>query len=219
MFNARSHLIARLVDLLRIKVLDHAVAELDRAIDQVRWLQYETSKENALMNPARLAEIESRMSSCRSDALVPMGVDLRVAELRALLDAARSDEGFRRVVEEFLPGDDGVGMIARERVRQVKEEKFGADHDATHTRGELVLAAAAYLMASVRGNASVAAAMWPFELVSFSPQALDVHAVDTLGQRGVVAKSVYEGVLKNLVRAGALVAAEIDRIVRAEGDA
>lgn len=98
----------------------------------------------------------------------------------------------------------GVELIAAERQRQIEREGWTAAHDDGHNLGELSQAAAAY--------ASVASAMergasaeefdatmmicegeWPFEAESWKPSADRI---------------------RNLAKAGALIAAEIDRIQR-----
>lgn len=116
----------------------------------------------------------------------------------------------------------GIAMIEDERTRQQAVEGYDDVHDDAHDNSELIAAAMAYLTASVKppssvpdgmpeemrpfleplleGMASAAEAapalMWPFEKESFSPS---------------------DDILRNLVRAGAFIAAEIDRRVRAEG--
>ncbi len=83
-----------------------------------------------------------------------------------------------------------IGLIAEERRRQVAGEGWSERHDDTHTNGELVLAAVAYL------DTSAADIYWPWDMVDFKP---------VTGDR-----------IRELVKAGALVAAEIDRLLRAK---
>lgn len=111
----------------------------------------------------------------------------------------------------------GIAMIEDERTRQQAVEGYDDVHDDGHTHGEFVAAASAYLMYCaemptdipdlpeemkpmlelMKGAAPMAAQMaWPFEKESFKPS---------------------DDILRNLVRAGAFIAAEIDRRVRAEG--
>jgi hypothetical protein len=85
---------------------------------------------------------------------------------------------------------DGVALIAAERDRQVREEGWTAEHDDTHTNGELAVAAACYLLdhkiAHPPGN-------WPFEVEAWKP-----------------ARRTGETRIDELVKAGAMVAAQID---------
>jgi hypothetical protein len=85
----------------------------------------------------------------------------------------------------------GVAMIRAERLRQVAVEGYTPEHDAEHTDSELAEAAAAYLMYAI-GWPSTARDVWPFHESFFKPSG---------------------GELRDLVRAGALIAAEIDRTV------
>ena len=98
----------------------------------------------------------------------------------------------------------GCNLIVLERLRQVQEEGWSAEHDDQHGDGELVEAARAYCRAAnggyagqyLRPNSGFAPADWPFERSSWKP-GLDP--------------------IRNLVKAGALIAAEIDRLERAGG--
>jgi len=92
--------------------------------------------------------------------------------------------------------EDGAELIATERQRQVDEEGWTAEHDDQHSRGELAKAGAVYAMPS---NGSWKAANWPFE-----PDSIN-HDWNTA-----------EGRIRELVRAGALIAAERDRLRRRE---
>lgn len=95
------------------------------------------------------------------------------------------------------PGADGADLIRTERVRQVFEEGWTADHDLEHDACELVMAAAAYAHHAVgQLNGSCyddGPKDWPWETEWWKPS---------------------EDPVRNLVKAGALLAAEIDRIRR-----
>lgn len=93
---------------------------------------------------------------------------------------------------------DGAQLIAEERRRQVITEGWTVDHDDAHTNDELVRAAVVYLTFR-EGRppwwaADAVPAIWPFE-----PEAWKAS-----GEAG-----------PNLVKAGALIAAELDRLQRA----
>lgn len=84
----------------------------------------------------------------------------------------------------------GVEMILAERRRQIEEEGWTAEHDSQHGHGELANAAAAYALHST-GDGLTAREIWPFDWEWWKPRAP----------------------IDDLVRAGALIAAEIDRIL------
>jgi len=96
----------------------------------------------------------------------------------------------------------GIELIAEERTRQVSVEGWTPEHDDQHTRGELAQAAACYAdyaatTAEVGESATRFLAppkKWPWERSWWKP-------------------SVQ---LRTLVKAGALIAAEIDRVLRAQ---
>ncbi len=98
--------------------------------------------------------------------------------------------------------------IAAERERQVARENWSPEHDDQHTGGELALAAACYAIASVRGmNANrygnradwirgFINNVWPWSASWWRPSG-------DLNRR------------RDLEKAGALIAAEIERLDRA----
>lgn len=85
---------------------------------------------------------------------------------------------------------NGAKLIERERARQVLEEGYGAEHDATYTGGELRSAAICYALGHTQ----------------FWPDDWDVRYW----------KPTRDPV-RDLVKAGALIAAEIDRLLREQG--
>lgn len=86
----------------------------------------------------------------------------------------------------------GTELIT-EKVRTNREHKgYTAEHDATHDKSEMVEAAVCYLD-NVLG---LERADWPFEVESWKPS---------------------DDPIRNLVHAGALIAAEIDRRQRQRG--
>jgi hypothetical protein len=96
----------------------------------------------------------------------------------------------------------GVAMIAMERRRQVVEKGYTDEHDDMHDKGEFVQAAACYALGPayvtpLYGHAPSESPkiMWPFEAGSYRPNQSRVRA---------------------LVKAGAFLAAEIDRLLRRE---
>lgn len=96
----------------------------------------------------------------------------------------------------------GSDLIAAERERQIAVEGWTPDHDDEHDTGELTAAAIeyaarAYALTHLGGGNHDAppSALWPWDASWWKPGADPIA---------------------NLVKAGALVAAEIDRLVRAE---
>lgn len=89
---------------------------------------------------------------------------------------------------------DGVQMIADERLRQLKVEGWDADHD----RGQydrLALAAVCYAVPSVNRPSSFMDAFWPWDSEWWKPTPADR--------------------IRELVKAGALIAAAIDSMLEA----
>lgn len=94
---------------------------------------------------------------------------------------------------------DGATLIAAERLRQVAEEGYGSEHDSEHEGGELVLAAWSYLTEHDTFGGDPCGddppEGWPWSPEHWKPTGDQV---------------------RNLVKAGALIAAEIDRLQAAE---
>lgn len=98
-------------------------------------------------------------------------------------------------------------MIANERRRQVEAEGWTPEHDAQHAAGELAEAAACYAVpeplfvqrsSTIGGSAKLPNThftnLWPFGCWHYKPKDR----------------------VRDLVRAGALIAAEIDRLLAAD---
>lgn len=92
----------------------------------------------------------------------------------------------------------GLEMIHTERMRQIAFEGFSAEHDDKHGHGELAKAAACYAMHNFREwhdfQSHGSTSLWPFTQDEF--------------------KASDDDQVRNLVKAGALIAAEIDRLMR-----
>lgn len=96
---------------------------------------------------------------------------------------------------------NGVEMIAAERERQVQSEGWTPEHDDAHVYAELIGAARAYareaqmnmMGVSVARRRSTVPIEWPWEPSWWKPN---------------------EDPIRDLVKAGALIAAEIDRLQR-----
>lgn len=83
---------------------------------------------------------------------------------------------------------NGIERIAAERKRQIEVEGYSPKHDRNYTNGELARAAHAYLV-----NDSFC---WPWGRTTWKPAS---H-------------------MRNLVKAGALIAAEIDRLLALDAE-
>ncbi len=122
----------------------------------------------------------------------------------------------------------GVELIAAERRRQVEEEGWSVEHDAEHPDGALALAAAVYAMppgdretkwlveAKVRGEPyPVFHQEWARPAVAAFPWASKDGVPRLWGAEHW--KPCPDDRVRELVKAGALIAAEIDRLVAATG--
>lgn len=93
----------------------------------------------------------------------------------------------------------GSEMIAVERERQISKEGYSHAHDDAHDKGELADAAEAYLgdVRHIRNGHNIVVAfrpaLFPWSRREWKPS---------------------DDPIKNLVKAGALIAAEIDRLER-----
>lgn len=85
----------------------------------------------------------------------------------------------------------GIEIISEERKRQQEIEGWNSEHDKEHTIGELALAAACYAIIPAMRPAKLPPAYWPWQ--------------DWW-------KPTPEDRIKELAKAGALIAAEIDRL-------
>ena len=100
---------------------------------------------------------------------------------------------------EPIPPADGAALIAAERVRQIDMEYFTPEHDAEHTRCQMAVAARGYVYAAV--------------VQVNSGMATNTPTGDGHWPEGWDWKPSPDPI-RNLVRAGALIAAEIDRLQR-----
>lgn len=96
--------------------------------------------------------------------------------------------------------ETGIELIARERERQIFKEGWSAKHDDGHGDGALARAGAVYATPEklrqhkMIGDYTVQDHLWPFDEEWFKP--------------------TPEDRIRELVKAGALIAAEIDRLQR-----
>jgi len=90
---------------------------------------------------------------------------------------------------------NGIERIAAERQRQIDDKCWSPEHDDDHEDGEMALAAASYILAEQDRNEDYESSdMWPWEAKWWKPS--------------------QENRIRELEKAGALIAAEIDRLIR-----
>lgn len=108
------------------------------------------------------------------------------------------------------PEGGGAELIAAERARQVDAEGWTADHDDEHTKHELVRAALCYITPGrfIDTPGLAAPKDWPWEACHWKPKASS-GGPEALGVQSPADR------IRNLTKAGALLAAEIDRLQRA----
>lgn len=118
-----------------------------------------------------------------------------VDELRRQVKGQLADQERRRRQDPTSAMPNGADLIWRERKRQVSAEGWSREHDAQHMHGEMVDAARAYLIAP--RFADRPPTYWPWDRQYWKPCPDDR--------------------MRELVKAGALIAAEIDRLLRLSG--
>lgn len=136
-----------------------------------------------------------------------------------LIEQALSTDRVREIAEVnvvIAHGEsDGTALIAAERARQIRVECWTPDHDDEHTDHSLALAACAYAAPSP----DIAQICWP---ASWSPEWDKRPVVQAASLPGVHPVTRLAGAdeipipqrIRNLAKAGALIAAEIDRLQR-----
>jgi hypothetical protein len=123
--------------------------------------------------------------------------DYRLVEV--LLEKGRVDDALELLQDRINRNggrDDSQGMVdvLEERRRQIDEEGWTVEHDDQHSEGEIARAAASYALHD-SGYPGHAAMQWPWDAKWWKPT----------DRR------------RNLVKAGALIVAEIDRLDRVGG--
>ena len=93
-----------------------------------------------------------------------------------------------------------IHRIEAERTEQIVKHGYSASHDDRHTHGELSLAAISYTVQAVGRDGS---RYWPFEQEFFKPKRPSLSNSDVIGAK-----------IANLVKAGAFIVAEIERLER-----
>jgi hypothetical protein len=99
----------------------------------------------------------------------------------------------------------GIERIAAERKRQIEEEGFAAEQDAFWSKGELAQAALCYCMA-------------PPDPKGIANGSIEPCVPEEWPWRRGLWKLAPGNRISELEKAGALIAAEIDRLLRAESE-
>lgn len=101
----------------------------------------------------------------------------------------------------------GAEMIAQERQRQIKVEGWTKEHDKKHKGGELAIAASCY---AIPGDERLCHGEipenWPWDIKWWKPANCEFSHDENYNEERI----------KELAKAGALIAAEIDRIQNEE---
>lgn len=97
-----------------------------------------------------------------------------------------------------MPEKNAIALIAAERQRQVEAEGWTPEHDDGHQDGEIALAAACYAIPDRELGVDFLSRLWPWGWDGWKPTPDDR--------------------IRELVKAGALITAEIDRLQRAGAD-
>lgn len=124
--------------------------------------------------------------------------DLRPVLMHAIeaLDSHYGGESVVQVAEVRAPVDCAAVVleICQERTRQIDVEGFNAAHDDDHKAGELASAASCYVLTAVQ-PADGSFGWWPFSVAWWKPS---------------------RSIRRNLIKAAALIVAEIERIDRVD---
>jgi hypothetical protein len=176
-----------------LAVVDDAVNAGERLANTLRT----TSEELELCRKA-FTEQARQLKELEADVRRTVEDRDDLSQARADLGTLLSNEKSAHLAtQRALAG--GVGRIAAERTRQMDKEGWGPAHDDTHTDGQLSGAAACYAIAGNEAANGFTShhprpALWPWSRDWWKPS---------------------PDPIRNLEKAGALIAAEIDRLLRA----
>lgn len=110
----------------------------------------------------------------------------------------------------------GSELIAVERQRQIESENWTAEHDDEYSNGELSAAASAYAYPILEyWNSYQVPMIWPFEQSWWKP----AYKYLSWGPiEDITDSSKVQCRIRDLIKAGALIAAEVDRLQRVTVD-
>ena len=136
----------------------------------------------------RIAEIDAEISCSMYDAGLSYNGELRgiAQQIREFL-TAKNDEAKQ---------SSGIELIAPERERQINVEGWSSERDDNYTNDELALAASLYAMPQRKRHLDILYCIWPWHFTWWKPSP--------------------DNRIRELAKAGALIAAEIDRLKRSQ---
>lgn len=122
------------------------------------------------------------------------------------------------------PHPAGIELIAVERQRQIEQEGWTPEHDDNHQAGELAQAACYYAYPFHHKNQGFKGGLSGIEAITVHldmlamlwPKGWNAH---WRKRREDLRPRTHRETIRDLAKAGALIAAEIDRIQRQEGGA
>lgn len=137
---------------------------------------------------AELADIREREAACCPE---DVGFDEHIGLLKARAEAA-----------EAVVANQAVADISSERIRQISVEGWSKDHDDSHDAGQLARAAACYADPNDHSGFFALPRRWPWAPQCWKPSCDD--GCDSIGPER----------RRDLIKAGALIVAEIERLDR-----
>jgi hypothetical protein len=201
--NTESNIIANIIGRVMVQRQKQFVglADLIRAhctpgYKAVVWLMMEHCDYEQLVNWTAQHGTDDRMlKELREEVLgnPPASFPYKPQPVREVYDEQQDAPA---ETQPFALAYTGAGLITKERIRQIGEEGFDAAHDALTPDGALAQAAVCYIIKTVRPSAltTLFDKLWPWSTKWWKPK----------------------DPMRNLVRAGALIAAEIDRMLAVE---
>ena len=181
-------------------------------IDQLRD-ENEALKREGTVQAREIAALRKAIEQANTERFVTAEQEIRLGIVKAgcfnfselrMVEAAEAyvRGGFQALTDVLVKWQiadgsttHGIEAIRDERLRQVNDEGWDANHDDEHDRDQLVLAAANYALEHT-GHGDLIGDIWPWDEEWWKP-----------GEP-----------IRNLIKAGALIAAEIDRLERRDDD-
>ena len=110
--------------------------------------------------------------------------------------------------------ETGIEIIAKERKRQVEEEGYTSEYDDRQEDGSLANASAVYAMTPdkldefIESGYTIMEVVWPWDNQFYKPSKGNIYTSENPPQENI------DNRIHELAKAGALIAAEIDRLLR-----
>jgi hypothetical protein len=212
-----------------VNALSHNAAEWGASM-HTAWFDRKEASEDALID--FIASLESRSLSSGRGALYDPRTEVVIkrGELQDALSLGTTNfpNAIHGVLYRWLSGSPtptedagtGVGLIAAERERQRAVEGWTPEHDATHVNGELAQAAACYAWPPPRPLEVKKAWPWDSEwwkptIAERTPAKCGCRSAGECNHIGTASPEAETAArVRDLVKAGALISAEIDRLSR-----